>query len=45
MHREEEDADDYVFPLTLKTKKQPESGAVSPAINGTDVTDLKNLKI
>jgi len=37
-HREEEDPDDYPFPLTLKTKKgtsATNSGAVSPALNGT----------
>lgn len=34
--REEEDPDDYPFPLTLKTKKPTGSGAISPAINGTD---------
>lgn len=36
MHREEEDPDDYPFPLTLKTKKPTGSGAISPALNGTD---------
>ena len=34
--REEEDPDDYPFPLTLKTKKPTGSGAMSPALNGTD---------
>lgn len=34
--REEEDPDDYPFPLTLKTKKPTGSGAMSPAINGND---------
>lgn len=33
---EEEDPDDYPFPLTLKTKKPTGSGAMSPAINGGD---------
>lgn len=35
-NREEEDPDDYPFPLTLKTKKPTGSGAISPAINGMD---------
>lgn len=34
---EEEESDDYPFPLTLKPKKSSasSSGAVSPALNGT----------
>jgi hypothetical protein len=38
VRREEEDPDDYPFPLTLKTKKTtsaPGSGTASPALNGT----------
>ncbi|RMZ68097.1 glycogen synthase [Pyrenophora seminiperda CCB06] len=37
---EEEEADDFTFPLTLKTKSKPNSGANTPtlpaAVNGTD---------
>jgi hypothetical protein len=33
---EEEDAEDYPFPLTLKTKK--DSGTISPAIPATNGT-------
>ncbi|EUC36894.1 glycosyltransferase family 3 protein [Bipolaris victoriae FI3] len=37
---EEEEADDFTFPLTLKTKSKPNSGATTPtlpaAVNGTD---------
>jgi len=35
---EEEEADDFDFPLTLKTKSKPNSGANTPTIlnNGTD---------
>lgn len=39
VRREEEDPDDYMFPLTLKTKKPTGSGTASPALpallNGT----------
>ena len=35
-YSEEEDPEDYPFPLTLRTKKPNGSGAASPALNGTD---------